>query len=497
MKTFRNYLLQSINFASVPFFYSDKEQNLLKNSNFACIVAERKKLLKKEYELLLNEGIIDQGITLENYIKARVIETAKNFKIKDPRTNNSFIVLMPFGDLINHHPIKSNSKIIMSKNGEIKVKATKEINQGEKIVVSYGNHSNYFYLLYYGFIEENNKYGLPIILDISLNNSGKYKNQTLISTVYGINRSLYSFREIALKGAFIKNKPVYKNPINIENEKKSLKMLKNGLAEYLANYPTTIKQDIEKLQRVMQKGINRNTNKYNILKILIEEKGILIKFYNAALIFHRILKRVQQNGEDTVFLTPKIAKMIERKTIMKNYLEVLIKVFSIKIELNTNGIETDNFDFGENEFLSENDDLNNEEEQFNINNLINSNHYSLEIPDTNHLNIIQNQQEVDNHEQPRSDLNLNPYDKIKALGVNPNGLLDSEHVLNNENDLWNKGNTNQITNYSQFSNNINNLYPGHDFEKGFITPKIQTNLSENENENHFQIASNYVRSQGY
>jgi hypothetical protein len=254
----------------------------------------------------------------------------------------------------------------MKKEG-VQVRALANIKKNEPIYSSYGVTSNYHYLLYYGFVEENNQIALPINLDLRVRNgSGERKNEeVMLQANFEMNLTLEKFRRIVsdfnVDVKMSKKRQNFENfeknqknefskfisPISLENETESLRLLKIGLKKQLSRYSSKLQDDIKKLEN---SNVDRNTR--NILTVLIEEKKIIIKYYNAALIFYKMLKKVSElneeksnenenissnnsnNSNNTLILTTKISKLIKKRKYYRNYFNILKEKFKLKIELN-------------------------------------------------------------------------------------------------------------------------------------------------------------------
>eukprot|EP01022_Parablepharisma_sp_SALTPOND_P027572 TRINITY_DN669_c0_g1_i4.p2 TRINITY_DN669_c0_g1~~TRINITY_DN669_c0_g1_i4.p2 ORF type:complete len:888 (-),score=115.93 TRINITY_DN669_c0_g1_i4:41-2704(-) len=80
---------------------------------------------------------------------------------------DSTLYLCPFVDYINHS-FSPNAEIELMEEGEkwISVKSTREMKQGEQVLLNYGKLSNYALAQKYGFAVENNEYSsLPFMLE--------------------------------------------------------------------------------------------------------------------------------------------------------------------------------------------------------------------------------------------------------------------------------------------------------------------------------------------
>lgn len=76
-------------------------------------------------------------------------------KTKKPLSHDDCLALVPLADGFNHADI--GCKVIFSPSG-YKIYADREIEKGEEVYTSYGNHSNDFLLVEYGFVLTENRW---------------------------------------------------------------------------------------------------------------------------------------------------------------------------------------------------------------------------------------------------------------------------------------------------------------------------------------------------
>ena len=81
--------------------------------------------------------------------------TSRKIKTKNPLNRDDCMALIPFADYFNHADV--GSVVTFSPSG-YKICTDRQIEKGEEIYISYGNHSNDFLLAEYGFILDENKW---------------------------------------------------------------------------------------------------------------------------------------------------------------------------------------------------------------------------------------------------------------------------------------------------------------------------------------------------
>lgn len=134
-----------------PVFFDEEELDLLKGTNFGKTIATAKSTLLEEDKYLhtkFNFTMVD-----ESYIRQRVLTVSRSFNISHLST------LIPFMDLF--HVQIENSNAVWNYNQTqklIEVYSTKEIKQGEAVILDTRPVPNSHCLLFYGFTQTNNTY---------------------------------------------------------------------------------------------------------------------------------------------------------------------------------------------------------------------------------------------------------------------------------------------------------------------------------------------------
>ena len=91
--------------------------------------------------------------------------TSPKIKTKKPINHDDCLALSPFADLLNHADV--GCKVTFSPSG-YNISADRDIDKGEEICISYGNHSNDFLLVEYGFTLMENRWDEVRLDDILL-----------------------------------------------------------------------------------------------------------------------------------------------------------------------------------------------------------------------------------------------------------------------------------------------------------------------------------------
>ena len=128
-------------FKNFPFFLKDNIIDTIKRTKFAKELKLYKKEIEEDYNRL--EEYFKENIDWKEYIYFRIIVTSRIFSY------NSILYMVPYIDLLNHS--KDNNTRWYYKDGNFQLQANQDIPSNEEITDSYGNVSNLYLYLYYGF----------------------------------------------------------------------------------------------------------------------------------------------------------------------------------------------------------------------------------------------------------------------------------------------------------------------------------------------------------
>ena len=279
------------NYSSFPTFYSLKELEYLKGTQFLEMLEKKKNHIKNDYDILIKEipGLSKYNFSI--YKKMREVVGSRVFGVNI--RNHSKIIIVPFADLLNH---KRSPKTHWNFNNIKEIFYIKSINNivmGDEVFDSYGIKSNSIFLLCYGFTVENNT-GNIFNIKIPLNETYPYLKQKMSFLKYTKQNKFFqlklnlkeqggeqffSFLRLLLynESDFINIKT--KKPISIENEKEVLKKIKEIMAYYINKYPTNLEYDINYLKKYKNM---MDFNEYNCYVIRKSEKEILYFYFNMA-----------------------------------------------------------------------------------------------------------------------------------------------------------------------------------------------------------------------
>ena len=124
-----------------PFFLKENVVQEIKKTEFGKRLKEFKNEIFDDYNKL--KKYFREDIKWKIFIYFRLLVTSRIFGF------NKILYMVPYIDLLNHS--KEFNAEWYYKNDAFHLKALEEIKKNEEILISYGNESNLYLYLYYGF----------------------------------------------------------------------------------------------------------------------------------------------------------------------------------------------------------------------------------------------------------------------------------------------------------------------------------------------------------
>lgn len=132
------------NLDSFPVFYSTEQFSLLVHSLFGNEVYQMKTLFEEELNIL-NQKIVSKPIDYDEYLRYRTFTVSKG----NNKTGSCYLV--PFVDMLDVHPTKSNLKLKVNLNDfGVKVIAKRKIKPNRKLLLKIDALQNSNLLMFYG-----------------------------------------------------------------------------------------------------------------------------------------------------------------------------------------------------------------------------------------------------------------------------------------------------------------------------------------------------------
>lgn len=125
-----------------PLYLSKNIKEEIKNTEFGQLLKEHEEKIKEDFNFIKNY-FKDNKINYNDYLYYRLLITSRIFGY------NNNIYMVPYIDLFNHSK-KANTRWYY-KNGNFILEAIKNIPPHSEIYDSYGDVSNIYLYLYYGF----------------------------------------------------------------------------------------------------------------------------------------------------------------------------------------------------------------------------------------------------------------------------------------------------------------------------------------------------------
>ena len=294
---------------NMPIFWREDELALLKGSYLLQQIEERNIAIKNDYDAICSIAPdLATVCTLEEFKWARMCVCSRNFGIIVNGIKTA--ALVPYADMLNHYrPRETKWQFDDSLQG-FTIIALQSLGNGVQVYDSYGQKCNHRFLLNYGFSVENNvepdgfcPNEVPILLEFNRNDQ-LYEQKYFLGKTDGIfpnkrirvcvgdnenSRSLFAMlrlieadqREWAQMMSDASNNMRFPSmrsttfALNIVNEIRVMKHLRNLIEQYLSEYPTTYEEDCAALA---SNTVEPFSNERHVIIQVKGEKEVLL-FY--------------------------------------------------------------------------------------------------------------------------------------------------------------------------------------------------------------------------
>ena len=146
------------NYSNMPIFWGPEELALLEGSYILTQINDRKRNIKRDYDLICEHAPEFGRFTPTEFCWARMMVASRNFGIEVDKVKTD--ALVPLADMLNHfrpRETKWSFHQDLDKNGAFTITALCDLEQGAQIYDSYGKKCNHRFLLNYGFAVEHNR----------------------------------------------------------------------------------------------------------------------------------------------------------------------------------------------------------------------------------------------------------------------------------------------------------------------------------------------------
>jgi len=258
-----------------PYFFNEKEKSFLSGTIWESNMYFEMKASESEYDKIRAKIPEFKEMTAEVYLKLTTLVCSRYFGAEELPDQK---LAVPVIDMFNYYVDKvgQTSWQYFSEEDTFAVTALKDIHWGEMIALNYGSKSNGRYLLYYGFIPDNNSY-IYISIDSSISNNdpllkqkqellGYYNDERFLCSrefyldwedYFEENNSVLSLCRFAVYKDDISKLKDYLSKFDIEvrykqfvlpplskkNELAALDLLKKVVIEKSNKYPNTLEED--------------------------------------------------------------------------------------------------------------------------------------------------------------------------------------------------------------------------------------------------------------
>jgi hypothetical protein len=229
-ETYINFLISTIKFENIPFFYNQTERLYLKGTYFEQLILAKEKQLYKEYDVLVTRGYLGVNISRDVYVTYRTVVMSKTFQVNQAR--DKLTIFAPLVDLIPHNSRKANTRLEFDEKENLVLKNPFEIKANSYIFTVYNRWSNYYNLLSYGFADKEG--AGPIEIFLALNVGGKTIEQITLGPSLKINALIKNIRRIIQQQTTkIEDSKNSGFQISVESELESLRLLKTAIGEQM------------------------------------------------------------------------------------------------------------------------------------------------------------------------------------------------------------------------------------------------------------------------
>ena len=286
-ETYKEYFstLDSTNISHFAYFMDDRTKEEFKDTDIPELLNLKNEIIDHDINILYNNIKPTKKFDYNTLKKYYIIVSSKVFTAKINNIDTS--IMSPYIDMANNYSHKKNTHWTFDdKKNSFILQASKNINKSSEIIFTYGDKSNKYLYIIYGFTEKNNR-----INEINLSyNNNSYRCINELNDKKNKLKNLLSDIEYNITNNNDKNLTKKQKTKVIQKEKleiKKFEILKSLCYDRLSKYKTTLKDD--------KNNINKNISisKYNCLNILIDEKTMLnqlIQFSNECISYFKRYK---------------------------------------------------------------------------------------------------------------------------------------------------------------------------------------------------------------
>eukprot|EP00826_Nyctotherus_ovalis_P005610 TRINITY_DN11275_c0_g1_i7.p1 TRINITY_DN11275_c0_g1~~TRINITY_DN11275_c0_g1_i7.p1 ORF type:complete len:573 (+),score=169.69 TRINITY_DN11275_c0_g1_i7:42-1721(+) len=282
-----------------PYFFSEKEKEYLRGTIWESSMKSEMEESLREYNEICDRLPEFKEMTSETYLKLTTLVCSRYFGAESLPDQK---LAVPVIDMFNYYVDKAGqtSWHYYPEENAFAVTAVKDIRWGDVIALNYGAKPNGRYLLYYGFIPDNNTY-MYIYIDPVISDSDPLlkEKQELLGYANG-EKFLYSKEFYCDWSAYFEENDTvmsacrfavyaedvarlrshlekfdmserYKSfrlpPLSAENEVAALELLKKIIVEKAKKYPNTLEED----ETILETQKDLTLNARNALTVRIGE----------------------------------------------------------------------------------------------------------------------------------------------------------------------------------------------------------------------------------
>ncbi len=305
------------NYKKYPVFFQKAfYSKVIAGTYFNELLKARMHLFEKEYEILIKQLKVSKTeIDLKDFVKARLYVSSRNLNIVNRQGENLSAIPILIDQIKRTDDYEKANCSFDYKGGKFYLISTRKILKGEELLLRNPRISNSDSLMSFGYTTAGNKKISEVYLYIKLNPNKETTEESpfleneigiLLQPDFNLNEVLKSYR---MMQANYKKKDgeieeTNYRPISVDNEILALNVFRKSLRTKILKYPTNLESDM-----VLMKYKKLTENELNLYRIVIEEKYLVVFYFNMASFFEKFITKIKnaKNVDD---------KMIDR--ISKN-----------------------------------------------------------------------------------------------------------------------------------------------------------------------------------
>ena len=311
------------NYKKYPVFFPKAfYSKIIAGTYFNELLKARMHLFEKEYEILIKQLKVSKTeIDLKDFVKARLYVSSRNLNIVNRQGENLSAIPILIDQIKRTDDNEKANCSFDYKGGKFYLISTRKILKGEELLLRNPRISNSDSLMNFGYTTPGNKKISEVYLYIKLNQNKETAEESpfleneigiLLESDFNLNEVLKSFRmmQANYKKKDGETEEINYRPLSVDNEILALHVFRKSLRTKILKYPTNLESDM-----VIMKYKKLTENELNLYRIVIEEKYLVVFYFNMASFFEKFINKIKNahNVDD------KMIDRISKNSFYKDY----------------------------------------------------------------------------------------------------------------------------------------------------------------------------------